>query len=72
MRFTLNLRFNASPRIDVSTILWTYACIVNRYATCPAAGAGLTSDVIEYRIICKEECVVGVLVDGVASSRRLL
>ena len=65
--FTLNLRFNTSPRIDGNTILWTYACIVKRYATCPAAVAGLTSE-----MICNEECVVVVLVDGVASSRRLL
>ena len=47
LRFTLDLRFNTSPRIDGNTILWTYACIVNRYATCPAAVAGLTSDVTE-------------------------
>ena len=44
---TLNRRFNTSPRMDGNTILWTYACIVKRYATCPAVVAGLTSDVTE-------------------------
>ena len=42
--FTLNRRFNTSPRMDDNTILWTYACIVKRNATCPAVMAGLTSD----------------------------
>ena len=40
-------------------------CIVNRDATCPAAVAGLLSDITE--VICKMECTMGVLVDGVAS-----
>ena len=40
-------------------------CIVNRYATCPAAVAGLLSDITE--VICKMECTMCDLVDGVAS-----
>ena len=41
------------------------ACIVNRYATCPAAVAGLLSDITE--VICEMECTMGDLADGVAS-----
>ena len=50
--------------MDGNTILRTCVCIVNRYATCPAAVAGLLSDITE--VICK----MGVLADGVASGHE--
>ena len=51
--------------MDGNTVLWTCVCIVNRYATCPAAVAGLLSDITE--VICKMECTMCDLADGVAS-----
>ena len=41
----------------------------NRYATCPAAVAGLTFDVTEW---CVEECDTTVLGDGIAGLMRRL